>query len=198
MQMNGGCAKDLLGGFRAGHDANIRDAKASGGDLDALFGNDVNSPFFLAHKEITRDLHLQSRVVVLAQVALLHHSVDIIAVRAVACGKVFLNAHQFGGRHALRILLNSTILRRHAWVRGKRGGPVMRYRRRGPGFARVRHELAADIGQAEIAAGVSIGGAYFTRSKALVSGRSAIALTFASTPYRMCARMARSALSGSP
>ncbi len=79
--------------------ADVGDAKACGGDLDALFREWTKAPLTAVVKENREEEALDGCMRCLAQVALLDFAVDIVAVRAVGGGEILADRDEDGRGH---------------------------------------------------------------------------------------------------
>jgi hypothetical protein len=73
---------------------NVWNAKARRQDLNALFYEGPEPPLLPVRPVIECDLRLQPGMILLAQVALQNHPVDVVAIRAVAGAQIFVDAYQ--------------------------------------------------------------------------------------------------------
>ena len=88
-----------LGGFTEGQDADVGNAEAGGGDLDALLGESADLPGLAVGEEDGGKETLDGAVRLLSQVALLDLSVDVVAVRVVGVRQVVVDRDEDGCRH---------------------------------------------------------------------------------------------------
>jgi hypothetical protein len=85
-------AEDLFGRAVIDDHADVGDAEAGGGHLDALFGNYVDTPLLAAGIVIGKDCALKSRVIKFSQVTLQNSPVYIVTIGPVARAQVFVDA----------------------------------------------------------------------------------------------------------
>src|SRR5262249_35393899 len=76
-------------------------AKSRGRNLDALFDDNANPELLLPRPKKRCHGCLQMRVIELSQIALLYHSVHVVAVRTIVGREVLADAHQRAGLHTI-------------------------------------------------------------------------------------------------
>src|SRR5207245_2735958 len=86
--------QDLRGGSGPRYNADVRNSKTGGRDLDTLFRDNDDIPLFLSTIEVTGKCCLQPAVIPFAHVSLHDAAVDVVAVGMIAGVEILVHGDQ--------------------------------------------------------------------------------------------------------